>query len=142
MKSYVEHANISVVEPKKTIAFLTAAIPSWEIRGGGKYEDATGKQIEWCHVGDDQSYIALGSNGKGDAEDWTAQFTGVKHIGIVVPNIAELEARLTEAGYELDHRGAPHPHRINAYYMEDHNIQFEFIEYLSELPAEKNDYTA
>lgn len=36
MNSYVEHANISVVDAQKMIQFLTAAIPEWKVRGGGK----------------------------------------------------------------------------------------------------------
>ncbi|MGY3571698.1 VOC family protein [Vibrio paucivorans] len=140
MKSYVEHANMGVINPEKTIRFLTSALPEWSVRGGGRYTNDAGKEIEWCHIGDESSYIALSSTGKGDAEDWTAEFTGVKHIGIVVPNLSELEERLSQAGYEVDHRGNPHPHRKNAYYIEDHNIQFEFIEYLSTAPELKNDY--
>ncbi len=34
MKSYVEHANMSVVDAQKTIHFLTSAIPEWRVRGG------------------------------------------------------------------------------------------------------------
>ncbi len=39
MSSYVEHANISVVDAQKMIQFLTAAIPEWKVRGGGKIDN-------------------------------------------------------------------------------------------------------
>ncbi len=39
MKSYVEHANMSVVDAQKTIHFLTSAIPEWRVRGGGKLDN-------------------------------------------------------------------------------------------------------
>ena len=141
MNSYVEHANIAVIDPKKTVSFLMAALPEWKIRGQGEYQDTSGNQVEWFHVGTDDSYLALASNGKGDAPDWKTNYTGVKHVGIAVPDLDSLENRLRDVGYVLDHRGADHPYRKNAYYMEDHNLQFEFIEYLSQRPYEKNDYS-
>ena len=141
MKSYVEHANISVVDAQKTIQFLIAAVPEWTVRGGGKVDNWFGRTIEWFHVGDDHSYIAISSGGKGEANHWTSQFTGVKHVGIVVPNVEALIERLKTAGYELDHRGDEHPFRKNVYYMEDHGMQFEFIEYFSDVHSERNDYS-
>ncbi|HCE1990657.1 TPA: VOC family protein [Vibrio parahaemolyticus] len=100
MSSYVEHANISVVDAQKMIQFLTAAIPEWKVRGGGKIDNWFGRPIEWFHVGDDHSYIAISSGGKGDE----------------------------------------HPFRKNVYYLEDHGMLFEFIEYFSEKGSERNDY--
>ncbi|HGF5080409.1 TPA: VOC family protein [Vibrio parahaemolyticus] len=140
MNSYVEHANISVVDAQKMIQFLTAAIPEWKVRGGGKIDNWFGRPIEWFHVGDDYSYIAISSGGKGDATHWTSHFTGFKHIGIVVPDVEALIERLSKAGYELDHRGDEHPFRKNVYYLEDHGMLFEFIEYFSEKGSERNDY--
>ncbi len=141
MKSYVEHANISVVDAQKTIEFLMAAVPEWKVRGSGKVDNWFGRSIEWFHVGDEHSYIAISSGGKGEANHWTSQFTGVKHVGIVVPDVEVLIGRLSDAGYELDHRGAEHPFRKNVYYMEDHGMQFEFIEYFSDEFSERNDYS-
>lgn len=141
MTTYLEHANISVVDAQKTIEFLLAAIPEWKVRGGGKVEDWFGRPIEWFHVGDDHSYMAICSGGKGDANHWTSHFTGVKHLGIVVPDVEALIERLNQAGYQLDHRGAEHPFRKNVYYLEDHGMQFEFIEYFSNSPGERNDYS-
>lgn len=141
MKSYVEHANISVVNARKTIEFLTTAIPEWTIRGSGKLDDWFGRPIEWFHVGDEHSYIAISDGGDGDAGHWTTHFTGMKHLGIVVPDVEALVARLKEVGYELDHWGAKHPFRKNVYYLEDHGMQFEFVEYLSDKDSERNDYT-
>ncbi|EMW2400298.1 VOC family protein, partial [Vibrio vulnificus] len=43
MKSYVEHANMSVVDAQKTINFLTSAIPEWRVRGGGKLDNWFGR---------------------------------------------------------------------------------------------------
>lgn len=141
MINYVEHANISVVNAQKTIEFLITAIPEWQVRGSGKIDDWFGKPIEWFHIGDEHSYIAISSGGEGDANDWTTHFTGVKHLGIVVPDVEALIQRLSGAGYALDHRGGEHPFRKSVYYLEDHGMQFEFVEYFTQSPHERNDYT-
>lgn len=69
MKSYVEHANMSVVDAQKTIHFLTSAIPEWRVRGGGKLDNWFGRAIEWFHVGDEQSYIAISTGGEGGCSE-------------------------------------------------------------------------
>ncbi len=141
MNGYIEHANITLVNPQKTIGFLLAALPNWRIRGQGKMAEWFGKEVEWFHVGDDQSYIALQSGGESRIGDWNRHWTGVKHIGIVVDDLNNTVERLKTAGYELDHWGGDHPHRRSAYYMEEHNMQFEFVEYFSTHHSERNDYS-
>ena len=49
--------------------------------------------------------------------------------------------RLRQHGYELDHLGGEHPHRKSVYYLDGNNLQFEFVEYLSERTDERNDYS-
>ncbi|NOI26221.1 VOC family protein [Vibrio mediterranei] len=141
MNGYIEHANITLVNPKKTIEFLLAALPNWRLRGQGKMEEWFGKEVEWFHIGDDRSYIALQSGGDKQVEDWNTHWTGVKHIGIVVDDLNQTVERLKQAGYELDHWGGTHPHRRSVYYMDTHNMQFEFVEYFSEQNDERNDYS-
>ena len=137
--TYVEHANISVVNAEETIRFLTAAIPGWNVRGQGEMS-WSGETVQWYHVGDDHSYIAVQSGGIGKAGHWRKSWTGVKHIGIVVPDLGSLVERLATAGYEVDHFGGDHPHRKNAYFLESHDVQFEFMEYTSRKTSERNDY--
>lgn len=138
-KAYVEHANISVLNAQETIDFLTTAIPSWSVRGQGEM-DWFGEKIQWFHVGDDNTYIAVQTGGKGVVQNWKESWTGVKHIGIVVPDLDSLVARLDEAGYPVDHAGARHPFRRNVYIFDNNRIQYEFMEYFSGAPAERNDY--
>lgn len=118
-RPYVEHANISVVNAEDTIRFLTAAIPGWEIRGQGEM-DWDGETIQWYHIGDDHSYIAVQSGGTGKVSDWRNSWTGVKHIGIVVSDLDALVERLAAIGYRVDHFGGDHPHRRNAYFLDPH----------------------
>ena len=137
--AYVEHSNICVEHPERTIQFLLAAIPGWSIRGQGEME-WFGQTIQWFHVGDQSSYIAVQSGGVGASRSWKELWTGVKHIGIVVESMTNVVNNLEAAGFEVDHYGGSHPFRKNVYFLEDHDIQFEFIEYTSELYAERNCY--
>lgn len=137
--AYVEHANICVENPASTIQFLLAAIPDWSVRGKGSM-DWFGVPIEWFHVGDERSYIAIQSGGSDKSQDWQALWTGVKHVGIVVQDMDAVVKNLETAGFEIDHYGGSHPFRKNVYFLERHGIQFEFIEYLSDAYAERNQY--
>ena len=140
MKSYLEHANISVADPKLTIEFLLTAIPEWRVRGQGTYLNDLDEEVEWFHIGDDAFYIAVDNLAKGSALHWTQRFTGLNHLGFAVPNVEELVQRLKQGGYEMDHWGAEHPHRKNVYYQDAHAMQFEFVEYYSPRSEERNDY--
>ncbi len=135
----VEHVNITVKDIDETSAFLLAAIPDWRIRGHGTMA-WFGKQIRWLHVGTDSTYVALQGGGEGGGPHWREHRVGVKHIGIVVPDLDAVVDRLSEAGYRVDHSGASHPSRRSAYFIERDELQFEFVEYSSGNPAERNDY--
>ncbi|WP_087023080.1 VOC family protein [Thaumasiovibrio subtropicus] len=141
MKSYVEHANIVVVDPEHTIHLLTAAAPDWQVRGSGVMDNWFGKTVTWYHVGTEDTYVTIQGGGEGEATPWTSHLTGLKHLGIVVENLDEAIQRLEEAGYSIDHFGGDHPHRKSAYYVDKHGLEFEFVEYFSERPEERNDYT-
>lgn len=136
---YLEHINATVKDLDLALHFLLTAMPSWRVRGRGKM-DWFGKPIEWVHVGTDQSYIALQSGGEGNGLNWREHQVGVKHIGLVVPSLADVMSRLAQAGFTVDHLGPTHPHRKSAYFIQADNLQFEFIEYLSELVTERNAY--
>jgi len=138
--AYLEHANISVVNTEATIKLRIAAMPNWHVRGGGEMTMA-GETIQWHHIGDNQSYIAVQSGGRGKVSDWKTSWTGVKHIGFVVPDLNSLIKRLADCGYDVDHFGGDHPYRKSAYFLEPHGIQFEFTEYLSSSDSERNDYS-
>ncbi|MDG3085812.1 VOC family protein [Vibrio hannami] len=140
MRTYIEHANITVIDAEHTIKLLLAAAPDWSIRGEGRMDDWFGKAVRWYHVGDEQTYITIQNGGDTNAKGWTEHWSGVKHIGIVVESLDDVITRLSNSGYQLDHMGGNHPHRRSVYYVDKHNLQFEFVEYLSEEPALKNDY--
>ena len=137
----LEHANITVRDIDATLHFIQAALPAWRVRGGGTM-DWYGKPIRWVHVGTDHSYLALQSGGVGDEIDWTSHQVGTKHIGIVVASVDAVVERLVSAGHALDHWGGTDAHRRSAYFICRGSVQFEFVEYSSEVAAERNRYAA
>ncbi len=138
-QEYVEHINATVKDLNHASQFLLTAMPTWRIRGRGRM-DWFGKPVEWLHVGTDASYVALQSGGEGDGLNWREHQAGVKHVGLVVPSLAQVIERLAQAGFAVDHMGPNHPFRKSAYFIQADNLQFEFIEYLSTLDAERNAY--
>lgn len=135
----LEHVNLTVNDLQTTLRFLQTALPDWRVRGQGRM-DWFGKPIEWLHVGTATAYLALQSGGEGHALDWTSHRTGVKHVGLVVSDLNAVVARLTEAGFPLDHWGGATAYRRSAYFVEPGSVQFEFMEYLTDDPALRNHY--
>lgn len=136
----LEHANVTVQDIDRATRFLTTALPSWRIRGGGTM-DWFGKTIRWQHVGTDDSYLALQGGGEGALPDWQTHRLGVKHLGFVVTDLDAVVRLLTEAGFPVDHGVPDHPHRRRVYFSPDDLVQAEFIEYRSEVPAQRNSYS-
>ena len=135
----LEHANLVVTDMKPTLEFLKAAFPHSRVRGGGK-GTWSGKPREWLHFGDDETYIALSDNGEGEPRDLKGHQPGLAHLAFEVPSLGPLKERLAAAGFEITNPGSPTEHRSNVYYIDGNNIEFEFVEYYSDNPAEKNRY--
>lgn len=135
----LEHVNLTVTDLPATLRFIQLALPDWRVRGSGQM-DWFGKTIDWCHVGDDHSYLALQSGGETAPIDWQSHHTAVKHIGLVVPDVAQVVERLGAAGFALDHWGGTGAARRSAYVMAPGALQFEFVQYDSDEVALRNDY--
>ncbi|MCB2114429.1 MAG: VOC family protein [Parvularculaceae bacterium] len=140
----LEHVNIVVTAIEPTVRFVTAAFPGWRVRGRGN-EPFAGMAREWVHVGDDDNYLALTAydlppERKGAARDLKSPAPGLAHVGFEVADIDAVVARLRSAGFEPDKWGADHPFRRNVYFLDGEGLEFEFVEYASDDPAEKNSY--
>lgn len=135
----LEHVNITVRNIDTVVAFVQAALPGLQVRGQGTM-DWFGKPIRWLHIGTPECYLALQEGGEGEDLHWQTHAVGPKHIGIVVPSVDAVVARLAEAGQALDHWGGTHRFRRSVYFVGTGTLQFEFVEYLSVLSAERNDY--
>ncbi|MBQ0929470.1 VOC family protein [Ideonella sp. 4Y16] len=135
----LEHANLTVRDLDRTLHFILTALPHWRVRGEGTM-DWSGRRIRWLHVGDEQQYLALQSQGDGEALDWQGHAVGVKHLGFIVPDVEAVVARLQAAGWPLDHWGGSSAVRRSAYLVDEGSVQFEFVEYRSDRLAERLEY--
>ena len=141
----IEHVNLFVTTIEPTLDFLQTAFPEWRVRGEGGGEWA-GAPRRWLHIGDDDFYLTLNDftpgvgarAGRQRERDSTG--LGLAHIGFEVASLDAVAARLQKAGYAPHHQGESHPHRRNLYFLDNEGLEFEFVEYLSDVPAERNLY--
>ena len=135
----LEHINLVVEKIGPTLEFLSAAFPEWRVRGEGR-DEWNGMPRRWLHVGDDETYLTLNDFGRGPQRNLKSDQPGLAHIGFVVEDVELVKSRLSAAGIEPTHPGTPHPHRRNVYYIDGAGLEFEFTEYLSGAPEERNLY--
>ena len=138
----LEHANITVPSTQEAQRFLGTAFPDFRVRGEG-FLNADESAGTWVHFGDDENYIALQENGHHSARsDVTYTNDGINHLGFVIEDMEALLRRMGGAGYEPTDASAleGNPHRRRAYFHDGNGFEWEFVEYLSEQPAERNSY--
>jgi catechol-2,3-dioxygenase len=131
----LEHANLSVHDIDAMIRFLRAAFPEFRIR-----RDATeANGVRWVHLGTDDTYIAL-SQAK-VPRGMTRQGTPLNHLAYEVTDVEMLRSRLRAAGYQ-ENTLAPNAHRYRKrlYFYDPEGNEWEFVQYLSDDPAKRNDY--
>ena len=138
MECRLEHANVCVRDVEAMIRFLKTAFPEFRVRGEGKSRDGT----RWVHLGTNDTYIALGQ-AKADSErDWRPYRgePGVNHLAYEVDDVDSLRVRLKAAGYRESTPPNAHPHRKRVYFYDPDGNDWEFVQYFSQDPAERNDY--
>ncbi len=135
----LEHANLVVKDIQPTLDFLLLALPNWKVRGEGQGQWA-GQPRNWLHVGDDDYYLTLNDGAEGEIRDLKGLTPGLAHLGFVVDDVEAVIQRLTNKGYEIDILGRNHPYRKTVYFMDPNGFQFEFMQYLSNDAALKNQY--
>jgi catechol 2,3-dioxygenase-like lactoylglutathione lyase family enzyme len=133
----LEHINLVVSDVPAMLDFYQAAFPHWRVRDSGKGE-WNGKPRTWLHFGDDTQYLVFSDNGEGENRDLDGHQVGLAHFAYVTDNIAAVICRLTGAGYEIAKPGADEPYRKNVYFIDPQGFEVEFVEYLSDLPAQRN----
>ena len=133
----LEHINLVVNDIPAMLKFYQAAFPHWFIRDQGKGE-WHGKPRTWLHFGDNYQYIAMSDHGEGENRELTGHQIGLAHFAYVTSNIAAIIARLQQAGFDIAKDGAKEPHRKNIYFTDPAGFEVEFIQYLSDLPEERN----
>ncbi|MEM0912744.1 MAG: VOC family protein [Pseudomonadota bacterium] len=135
----LEHINIVVSEIANSLAFYQAAFPSWRVRGEG-VTDWFGVKRKWVHFGDDHNYITLNDSGTGTNRNLATNALGIAHFAFETNNLKRLIARLQDAGFTPSHAGAPNEHRENIYFIDPDGLEVEFVQYLSDVPSERNIY--
>jgi len=138
MAARLEHANIAVRNIDATLAFITTALPEFDVRRSGV--NSAGRR--WVHVGTDEAYIALNEATYEPNEKWVPYggAPGVNHIGLEVDDAVALRARMHAAGYRDSTVPNNHPFRRRVYFYDPDGNDWEFVEYLSDIAAERNDY--
>jgi len=137
MSVRLEHANFTVRDLDEAVRFLRTAFPEFRIRHEGREADGS----RWVHLGTDESYLALAEASQPGAP--RAPYTGgpgLEHLGFEVDDAEGVRARLRAAGYRDSTYPNAHPHRRRVYFRDAEGNDWEFVQYLSDDPAERNDY--
>lgn len=134
----MEHSNLCVRDVDSMVRFLQTAFPEFRIRHDATQTDG----MRWVHVGTDDTYIALNSSTRERAEPWKPYLglPGVNHLGYEVDDVTALRNRLCSAGYLDTTIPNDHPHRRRVYFADPEGNDWEFVEYLTQDPASRNDY--
>jgi len=134
----LEHANLAVRDIEGMIRFLETAFPEFQVRGEGKSQDGS----RWVHVGTHETYIALSPANAQPEQHWVPYrgLPGVNHLAYEVDDVEALHHRLQSAGYKDSTVPNAHPHRKRVYFYDPEGNDWEFVQYLSQDPAERHDY--
>lgn len=121
----LEHVNVTVSDPVRTANRLCALF-GWHIRWQGEAIHG-GNTV---HVGSDDTYIAVYSRDKLIDSETDSYSTrgGLNHIGVVVEDLDDAEARILEAGYK-PHSHADYEPGRRFYFHDDDGIEFEVVSY-------------
>lgn len=121
----LEHINVTVADPLATAAMLVELF-DWKIRWQG---DAIGGGFS-VHVGGEGSYLAFYTRGEKSeaAGDSHNQLSGLNHIGIVVDDLKDAEAKVITAGFKTHSHGDYEPGR-RFYFEGQDGLEFEIVSY-------------
>lgn len=133
----IEHLNLVVSDIPASLKFYQAAFPHWQVRDSGDSE-WSGKARKWLHFGDEYQYLTLNDNGVGENRDLSGHQTGLAHFAFVTNEIDSIIRRLGDAGFEVAKDGADEPYRKNVYFIDPSGFEVEFVEYLSDIPEQRN----
>jgi catechol 2,3-dioxygenase-like lactoylglutathione lyase family enzyme len=137
MTARLEHANLVVRDLDGAIRFLRTAFPEFRVRAEGVWD----APLRWAHVGSDDAYVALveARDKSGHAAPYTGR-PGLNHLGFEVDDAEALRDRMRAAGYEDSTIPNRHPARTRVYFHDAEGNDWEFVQYHSDDPAERNDY--
>jgi catechol 2,3-dioxygenase-like lactoylglutathione lyase family enzyme len=132
MPARLEHANLTVHDLDGVVRFLRTAFPEFRVRHDSI--DLAGRR--WVHVGTEDTYVALSQS----AEAAPPQNAGFNHLAYEVDDVGTLRDRLLSGGFRESGRATHHPHRRRMYFHDPDGNEWEFVEYFTADPAQRNDY--
>ena len=137
MSSRLEHANIVVRDIDAALRFLQTALPDFAVGHEGR-----GLKGRWLHVGTADSYLTLSQSSREPAQPWEpySGLPGVNHLSFVVDDVEALRQRMSAAGYRDSTVPNAHPWRRRVYFNDPDGNDWEFVQYLTDDPALRNDY--
>ena len=137
MSLQLEHANLIVRDIDGMLRFLNTAFPEFKIRGEGM---SNGRR--WLHVGTENTYLALNEASSEPAQPGLPYSgkPGLNHLGYEVDDADALRARMVTAGYQDSTVPNDHPFRKRVYFYDPEGNDWEFVQYLSDIPEERNAY--
>lgn len=121
----IEHVNITVPDPKASAAKLCELF-GWHVRWQG---DALNGGFT-VHVGDEDSYLALYAP-KPPLEPMGVTYGrvgGLNHVGVVVDDLRDTEAKVKAAGYK-PYNHADYEPGERFYFDGPDGIEFEVVHY-------------
>ncbi len=131
-----EHANLSVRNADKLVDFIRTALPDFRVRGSGT--DGSGRK--WCHVGTDDTYVALTTVAAGDPRAPYSDTPGLNHLGFEIDDLDALRQRMARAGFRPNLEVDDHPARRRIYFHDPEGNDWEFVEYRTNDVSQRNDY--
>ena len=122
--AYLEHTNLTVKNPEE-LASLFCRLFDWKIRWEGDALD-NGRTI---HVGSDDSYLALYTHAELEEKYPRNHLAihNINHLGIVVSDIDEVEAKVKEEGFEPINHADYDPGRRFYFLIDD--LEIEIVSY-------------
>lgn len=140
MSVQLDHANITVVDIERAIEFLKTALPELRVRGSGETDHGDWSE-RWLHVGTDDLYVCLNTTTRVEkAERKAREETGLNHVGFMVDDVEAIQGKYEAGGFKCS-LADEQPSRKRLYVTDESGITWEFIEYLSDDPAVRNDYS-
>ena len=124
----LEHANLTVSDPKKTAENLCKLF-DWKIRWRGAAINGDGPHRTRSAA--DSTYLALycpALKPQKQAGSSYATAAGLNHVAVVVDDIDAMELRVKQAGYEPVNHGDYTPGRRFYFHNED-GIEIEVVSY-------------
>lgn len=139
MSNRLEHANLHVNNVDATLRFILTAFEDFAVR----HDSGTDDPERWIHVGTDSTYLALyqASQPTALSREPYAGTAGFNHLGFEVEDAEALQERMIAAGYTESTLPNHHPGRKRIYFRDPDGNEWEFVQYLSNENALRNDYS-